>query len=297
MASKKKKNNKIAFLFHLANLKSNMFNLKTLSSTLVIALLAVSCQDVNESKSSAGKNDSSSVASSNLSSDVVKGVVKQSLQTTNYTYILFDINNSEQWVAVPSQQVKEGETYYFRGGLVMSNFESKELGKTFDKIIFLERLSSSEEEAKIAKQPGVPLSQTNPQHTTASVPDGNNGSAPVQPSEYKRTPPVIEKKTVKIESVKGGITIGELYKNKSNYSGKIVKIRGEVTKFTPAVMGKNWIHIQDGSENNGKFDLVVTSSKEVKVGDKITIEGKISLDKDLGYGYFFDVIIEDATVK
>ena len=80
-------------------------------------------------------------------------------------------------------------------------------------------------------------------------------------------------------------------------AGKTAKIKGQVTKYTPAVMGKNWIHIQDGSDFNGKFDLTVTSLNDVKVGDVVTLEGKISLNKDLGYGYFFDVIMEDAVLK
>jgi len=36
---------------------------------------------------------------------------------------------------------------------------------------------------------------------------------------------------------------------------------------------------------------------EFKVGDIVTIEGKIALNKDFGYGYVYDVIIEDATIK
>jgi hypothetical protein len=50
-------------------------------------------------------------------------------------------------------------------------------------------------------------------------------------------------------------------------------------------MNKNWIHLQDGTENNGKYDLMVTSDKEVKVGETVTLVGKISLSKDFGYGY------------
>jgi len=62
-------------------------------------------------------------------------------------------------------------------------------------------------------------------------------------------------------------------------------------------MGKNWIHIQDGTDYKGSFDLAITSAISVMVGDTLTFEGKITLDKDLGYGYFFDVLMEDAQVK
>ena len=93
------------------------------------------------------------------------------------------------------------------------------------------------------------------------------------------------------------MTIKELFEKKKSYEGKTVKVRGKVTKYTPAVMNKNWIHIQDGTDAGGKFDLAITSNDEVAVGDNIVVEGKISLDKDLGYGYFFEVIMEDAKVQ
>jgi len=275
-----------------------MTNSRLFPIFLGISLFAASCQDVNDSKNTPATTDSATTTTTGTeaTTEVMKGIVKQSMQTTNYTYILFTVNGADQWVAVPAQQVKEGETYYFRGGLTMSNFESKELKRTFDNILFLERLSTDEESAKVAKQPGVTSEEAQGQHTMAQVPEENSANQSM-PSDYKRTPPSIEKKSIKIDPVSGGITVAELYKNKAKYAGKVVKIKGEVTKFTPAVMNKNWLHIQDGSENVGKFDLVVTTGKEVKVGDKVVIEGKISLDKDLGYGYFFDVIMEDAVVK
>ena len=62
-------------------------------------------------------------------------------------------------------------------------------------------------------------------------------------------------------------------------------------------MKKNWIHIQDGTEFDGKFDLTITTDQEVKVGDKISVEGNVHLDKDFGFGYFYDVIVEDAKIS
>ncbi|MEI7897164.1 MAG: hypothetical protein WCJ26_09020 [bacterium] len=62
-------------------------------------------------------------------------------------------------------------------------------------------------------------------------------------------------------------------------------------------MKKNWIHIQDGTEFSGKFDLTVTTDAEAAVGQTITLEGKITLNKDFGYGYAYEVLMEDATIK
>jgi hypothetical protein len=101
-----------------------------------------------------------------------------------------------------------------------------------------------------------------------------------------------EKINVKVEPCKDCIKISNLLENRKNYSGKSVKVTGQVTKFNAQIMGKNWIHIQDGSEFKGAFDLTITTDKEVSVGQTITFEGKIVLDKDFGYGYFYSVLME-----
>ena len=186
----------------------------------------------------------------------------------------------------------------------MKKFESKDLKKVFESIILLEKLNTEPKSSSVvATNKPYATSATSP--TSAAT--GNDGSAannaepgkdgaPASATSYTRTPPSIEKKEIKVAPAKGGITIAELYGKKENYSGKTIKIKGQVTKYTPMVMGKNWIHLQDGTDAVGKFDLTVTSAAELKVGDVVTLEGKVSLNKDLGYGYFFDVIVEDATI-
>ncbi|MCK9207096.1 MAG: hypothetical protein M0P66_08300, partial [Salinivirgaceae bacterium] len=60
----------------------------------------------------------------------------------------------------------------------------------------------------------------------------------------------------------------------------------------------NWFHIQDGTENNGQFDLTITSvAEDVEIGDQLVFQGTITLDKDFGAGYAYDVILEDAILK
>jgi len=107
--------------------------------------------------------------------------------------------------------------------------------------------------------------------------------------------PKIEKVDVnKFAAVAGGVTIADLYAKKTSFSGKTIKVKGQVTKFSPEIMNKNWVHLQDGTENGGKFDLTVTTDATVKVGDIVCFEGKITLDKDIGQGYFYDILMEDA---
>lgn len=104
----------------------------------------------------------------------------------------------------------------------------------------------------------------------------------------------VEKMNVKVEPCEGCITISNLLANKKSYTGKVVKVKGKVTKYNPEIMGKNWVHIQDGSEFEGGFDLTITTDKKAAIGEDITFEGKIVLDKDFGYGYFYSVLMEDG---
>jgi hypothetical protein len=103
-----------------------------------------------------------------------------------------------------------------------------------------------------------------------------------------------EKLNVVVEPCQGCITIARILENKKSFSGKTVKVKGQVTKFNPAIMGKNWVHIQDGTEFQGGFDLTITTDIQVSVGETITIEGKIVLDKDFGYGYVYGVLMEEG---
>jgi hypothetical protein len=105
-----------------------------------------------------------------------------------------------------------------------------------------------------------------------------------------------EKINAIVEPCADCITIGKLFADKQSYSGKNIKIKGKVTKFNPAIMGKNWVHIQDGTEFDGDFDLTITTAVQTSVGETITFEGKIALDKDFGYGYFYKVLLEDGKV-
>ncbi len=67
-------------------------------------------------------------------------------------------------------------------------------------------------------------------------------------------------------------------------------------KINKQVMGKNWIHIQDGTDSNGEFDLTITSQDLPEMGDEVTFKGKISVNKDFGSGYRYDIVMEDAVL-
>ena len=91
--------------------------------------------------------------------------------------------------------------------------------------------------------------------------------------------------------------MAEIYAGKKNLAGKTVILRGKVVKFNADIMGKNWVHVQDGTGTEDSHDLTVTTLGTAKVGDRVLVEGLVSLDKDFGYGYKYPVLIDNATLK
>jgi len=91
-------------------------------------------------------------------------------------------------------------------------------------------------------------------------------------------------------------TVAEIYAGKDSLAGTLVNVRGKVVKYNSQIMGKNWVHVQDGTGAPGSNDLMVTTADAAKTGDIVLVSGKITLDKDFGSGYRYALILEDAKV-
>jgi hypothetical protein len=70
-------------------------------------------------------------------------------------------------------------------------------------------------------------------------------------------------------------------------------------KYNPAIMGKNWLHLRDGSGNatDGNNDILVTTTAEAKLGDIVTVRGLVRTEKDFGSGYAYKALIEEASIQ
>ena len=113
-------------------------------------------------------------------------------------------------------------------------------------------------------------------------------------------PPSKEKVTFDfsgLERPEGGKTVAEIFAERTALSGKAVTIRGIIVKYTPNIMGKNWLHVRDGTGAAGTDDLTVTTAAKLKAGDRVVIKGKLAVNKDFGAGYKYEVIVEEATVQ
>lgn len=204
--------------------------------------------------------------------------VAEVIQGSTYTYMRVKENGNEKWVAVTRQDAASGDVFYYDQELQMNNFHSKEIDRTFEMIYFVSNISKT------------PLGSENSGAMGAM--GGMMGGA-----EHTGKVNTHKNSSIHLEKKAGEITVANVFANRADYSEKEVEIRGIVVKVNPEVMGKNWIHIQDGTSDNGNFDLTVTSTGLAEVNDEITVKGKIILNKDFGYGYSYEVIMEDATVK
>jgi hypothetical protein len=230
---------------------------------IILAVLVVFSGCVKKNKVPTAQN------AANSSMHEVK--VEEVIQTSQYTYLKVSENGVETWIAVTRMEAVAGETYYFDKAMEMTNFKSKELNRTFESILFVQEISKQPVAASTMQAPEMPGAATH----TGKIPDGKKDRISVSPAQ-------------------GSVSIEDLFKNRANYSGKVIKVKGQVVKINEQVMGKNWIHIQDGSGSADDFDLTITTLDGCKMDEVVTFEGVISLKKDFTHGYFYEVIMEDA---
>jgi hypothetical protein len=228
---------------------------------IVMAFVTVSC--VNS-----GKKES--VQPIDTASLLHKVTVGEVIQTSAYTYLKVKENGNEFWMAVNKQDASVGDKYYYDAALEMTDFQSKELDRVFDKIYFVQNISTE------------PIVKNNP----VAGKESPKGKALEAFNE-----------DIKVETAEGEVSIAGLYSGKADYEGKKVTVSGQVVKVNNNIMGQNWIHLQDGSRHQEFYDLTITSQQTAKVGDQITVEGLVTLNKDFGAGYFYDLIMEDAQLK
>jgi len=193
-----------------------------------------------------------------------------------YTYIKGVENGKEVWVAVREMPVEKGDVYFYSNAMEMNNFESKTLNKTFASILFANTISK--------KSIGNEKPNSNPAPISGHSNSGHS------------KPIVDTQESINVTPLADGQTVKSIFTDKEKFKDKTVKIKGVVTKYNGGIMGKNWLHIQDGTNLGKSIDITLTSSQSANVGETIVVEGTLTLDKDFGSGYFYDAIIENATI-
>lgn len=205
---------------------------------------------------------------------VVTGEVLEAKDVGSYTYLRLKTRDGETWAAVSKAPIRKGAKVEIHNTMVMKNFESKALKKTFPTIVF----------------GNLPSALADGPVDTAAMIKAHSGIA---------KPPVAVDAHVARASGANARTVAEIVTQAAKLKDKPVLVRGKVVKYNPGIMDRNWIHLRDGSGSaaDNSNDILVTSLSGTKMGDIITVKGIVRTDKEFGSGYSYKIIIEDATFQ
>ena len=210
----------------------------------------------------------SAYAEQNTTPSIINGKVTDIIEASGYTYAEVDTGKKKVWAAGPNTPLKIGDMIGFSTEMPMENFHSKSMQRDFSIVYFVGGYITDKE-------------------SPASKAEGMTSMH----SQIKQKQ--VAKPVKGIHKVKDGHTIAEIHAQKQKLNGKTIRLRGKITRFTANVMGKNWLHIKDSSTAD---DLTVTTDSTIAIDDIVIIEGKLTLDKDYNYGYFYPVLLEDARI-
>jgi hypothetical protein len=207
------------------------------------------------------------------------GKVIETMNAGGYTYVRVESGTNKIWAAAPKTEARVGDTVAIVNAMPMPNYHSKTLNRDFDVVYFAAELAINGNRATTGLSRGE-LPKNHPPITGAPGVSGAPAGGKIDLSAIKKP--------------KGGKTIEEIFASKAKLSGHQVTVRGKVVKFNGMIMGKNWVHLRDGTGAQGSNDLLLTTTSEVKVGDTVVATGVVSLNKDFGSNYKYDVMLEDA---
>lgn len=224
----------------------------------------------------------------------VSGTVLETMDASDYTYMRLQTASGEIWAAVNKTKVAKGDAVTVVNAMSMDGFQSKTLNRTFDRIVFgvLGKPGEATGGASVPPAPMIadhaPVAGAPPKEQMAA----QHGQAAGGPEDAP---------DVKVPKAEGAHakTVAELWAERTSLKGKEVVVRARVVKINASVMGRNWLHVRDGSGSKATKDndLTVTTDAVAKVGDIVVVSGTVSVDKDFGAGYAYPVIVESAKLK
>jgi len=205
---------------------------------------------------------------------VVKGQVLEVKDVESYTYLRLKTKDGETWAAVGKAPLSKGAKVTIENVMVMTNFESKSLKKTFPTILFGTLAGAG------GSAPGAGI----------DVAAAHSGL-----TKTKDTGDIHVAKA----SGANARTVAEIMTTGAELKDKPVLVHAKVVKYNPGIMGKNWVHLRDGSGSaaDNTNDVLATTTNPAKIGDVVTVRGVVRTDKDFGSGYSYKVLIEEATLQ
>ena len=221
-------------------------------------------------------------AAVNLENGRLQGQVQEVVDGGSYTYLRIRTKNSgDVWAATMPTKLQKGASVVIADAMLMTDFHSKALNRTFDEIVF-----GTARAADATTPPAAKAAAAAPAAQAHSSPHGSGAKEPAV--------------TIgKIDKATGaeGRTVVEVNQQAKQLAGKNVQVRGKVVKVSTNIMGRNWVHLRDGTGADGSNDLLVTTTQTPKVGDVVLARGVVRVNADFGSGYSYPVLVEKATLK
>lgn len=266
----------------------------------LLSLALTACQDSNaktqDNKAAAANKQQASNPHKKAQTQKSNrmGQVVETMDASRYTYLkVKEKDGNTFWAAAPQTKVAKGDQVIVPPGLQMQDYHSKTLDRNFDSILFVSRVLVEGQ-----KQGGMASMASMGQGMGQGMPSGDKQKMPEGHPDIKQADAAAKDISFDdLQKAQNGYTINEIYQQQNNLAGEKVTVRGKVVKYNPNIMDTNWIHIQDGTGEKPQHDLTVTAPKQVSIGDTVLISGVLEQDKDFGYGYQYDLIIQDAKVK
>ena len=113
---------------------------KSVKFTLLCAILALVAGQVQAFPGGASSAPPAAAPAAANQAGAIKGTVVETMNASGYTYVRVESGGQKQWAAVPATEVKVGDSVQVAPGMVMNNFSSKALNRTFDSIVFSQGL-------------------------------------------------------------------------------------------------------------------------------------------------------------
>ena len=202
-----------------------------------------------------------------------QGTVAEAITAGSYTYLRLE--EGDRWIATSPLEVSAGDQVEITGGMEMQDFHSKALDRTFESIWFVQRVSIAGRDLEKLHQ---------------EVEEGHSSAPPIPKPASVAAP-----STGEFEKLEGGLTIAEIQADPAALSERAVSLRARIIKVNENIMGKNWITLQDGTGAAPNDKLLATSQETATLGETVTVQGMVRTDVDLGSGYRYNVLLEDAT--
>jgi hypothetical protein len=260
----------------------------------LLLMMAAACSSDKAVETSQAPADTDISTAANQVPLPLTGTVAEAFEKSGYSYVRLETAAGDRWVATGESGFQVGEEITILDGSLMFNFHSPTLDRTFPEIIFASNVQSS---SQIAETASPAAAAEGGAHSFEAALNSESAS----PHGMGNTPSDVPLADIKVEKATGAnaYRVNELYQQAAKLSGQEVRVKGRVMKVSANIMGRNWIHLQDGSGDAAKnnHNLVVSSETMPEKGEVVTVVGLFQANKDIGAGYKYAAMVEDAKIE